>query len=135
MEDRCLRIARPALDWKAIASGDTAAKGGIATFLLLGDSTEAPSYGHVYGKEASRKWVIAYRDYSSLLESCTETGVVRRDQSTTEELMPRLVNLLRSRKYGTEVKISTATSACRQLKSTRVLSSPAKNPQGVWLSS
>lgn len=82
------------------ASGDAAAKSGASTPLVTDNKREAPPSAHVYGEDASRAWLIAYREYSLYVESCNGMGVLGREQLTPERLMPSHVKQVFTRKHG-----------------------------------
>lgn len=54
-EDRFVRRARPASDFKVAGSGNPAATDGASAPLILGDKREAPRFGQSFGKAASRE--------------------------------------------------------------------------------
>lgn len=83
-----------------MASRDLGATGGSSTPLILGDTREAPRYEQAFAKAASRKSLIAYKDYSSDVDESNQTGVLRRERMTPEKLIPMRVRLVFARKYA-----------------------------------
>lgn len=78
------------LDWKVVAartSGDAPATGGASISLPIGDTREAFRYGNVYGEEALRNSLIAYREYRSYVERCNEAMALRRELVAVEQLI------------------------------------------------
>lgn len=83
-------------------SGNAPAVGGVSSPMLLRDGRNATQYGNDFGKEASRKCYIKYRQYCSYVASCNDIDVLQKERLSPGQLMPQHVQQLFSRKYGSE---------------------------------